>query len=90
MCLKFKFKIMEIKVCCWTSCKKRHSKYIIKRIKNDIKFFNLENVEVKESLCMWMCSKWPNVKIDNEVFNNSNPIKISNIMLKKLWIKKNK
>jgi len=81
---------MKIKVCTWTTCKGKFSEYIIKRIKNDIEFYNLKNVEIEESLCMWMCSKWPNTKIDNEIINYSNPLKISDLMLKKLWLKKKK
>ncbi len=81
---------MKIKICTWVACKEKYSEYIVKRIKNDIAFFNLENVIVEESTCMWMCDKWPNVQIDKEIFNNTNPLKISDIMLRKLWLKKKK
>jgi len=81
---------MKIKICTWPACKEKYSEYIVKRIKNDIEFFNLENVIVEESPCMWLCDKWPNVQIDKEIFNNANPLKISDIMLRKLWIKKKK
>jgi NADH:ubiquinone oxidoreductase subunit E len=33
---------------------------------------------------MWLCDKWPNVKINNEIFYNSNPIKISEVIFNKL------
>ena len=81
---------MKIKVCTWPACKDKFSEYIIKRIKNDIEFYNLENVEIEESPCMWMCNKSPNTKIDNDVINYANPLKISDLMLKKLGLRKKK
>jgi len=38
------------------------------------------NVEIIKSWCMWLCKKWPNVKIEinwkEEVFSNMSTIKI--------------
>jgi len=81
---------MKIKVCTWSACKDKFSEYIIKRIKNDIEFYNLKNIEIEESPCMWMCNKSPNIKIDNDVINYANPLKISDLMLKKLGLRKKK
>ena len=75
---------MKIKVCTWTNCSKKFSKYIIKRLKADIEKFNLKNIEIEESHCMWMCSIWPNIKIDSDIINKANPIKASEAMFKRL------
>ena len=76
--------MVKIKVCMWTTCKWKFSSYMITRIKRDIEKFNLKNVEIEESLCMWMCKKWPNAKVDNDVLNYTNPSKLSEAMFKKL------
>jgi NADH:ubiquinone oxidoreductase subunit E len=81
---------MKIKICMWPACKAKFNEYIVKRINNDIKFYWLENIEIEETSCMWLCDKWPNVKIDNDHINYANPLKISDLMLKKLWLKKSK
>ncbi len=82
---------MKIKICTWRACKDNFSEYIIKRIKNDIEFYKLNNIIIEETPCMWLCHKWPNVVIDNDkVINYANPLKISDLMLKKLRLKKNR
>ena len=75
---------MLIKVCCGGSCKGRFSNYMITRIKNDINHFNLKDIEIEESKCMWQCKKWPNAKINEEIVNFCNGSKLSEIMFKKL------
>ena len=76
---------MKIKVCQWWACKANFASYIITRIKRDIEKFDLKNIEIEETLCMWMCKQGPNVKIDNDqIINNANPSKISELMFKKL------
>jgi len=80
---------MEIKICRWKKCSANFSEYIVKRLKADIKRLNLENIEIKETLCMWMCSKWPNVIIDDtEIINYAEPAKVSDRMIN--WPKKKK
>ncbi len=81
---------MKIKVCSWSACSDNFSEYIVKRIKNDIEFYNLKWVEIEETPCMWMCKKWPNVKIDEKIINYANPLKVSDRVLKKLWLVKKK
>lgn len=75
---------MKIRVCRWKSCSEKFSNYIITRIENDKKRFNLKDIEIEETLCMWKCSEWPNVFIDNEFHNKCNPLKISELIFKKI------
>jgi len=75
---------MLIKVCNWNACKNKFSSYMITRIKRDIEKYNLKNVEIEKSSCMWKCTKSPNAKIDNETINYANPCKLSGAMFKKL------
>ena len=74
---------MKVKVCMWTACSAKFSKYITTRIKRDIEKFDLKDIEIEETACMWMCDKGPNVKIDNDIINKADPIKISERILKK-------
>lgn len=75
---------MLIKVCCWNTCSGKFSKYMIARVKNDIEHFDLKNIEIEESKCMWQCKKWPNAKINDEIINFANGAKLSEAMFKKL------
>ncbi len=75
---------MKIKVCTWKMCSERFSSYIIDRLKNDKDRFNLDTLEIEESLCMWECKKWPNVVIDWEKHNSCSPTKVSDILFKKI------
>jgi len=68
---------MKIKVCTWSVCKDRFSEYIITRLKNDKERFNLKDLEIEESLCMWECKKWPNIKVDWNMHNYITPSKAS-------------
>jgi len=75
---------MKIKVCMWKSCKDKFAKYMITRIKNDIEYFDLKNIEIEETPCMGQCKKWPNAKIDNNIINYANWSKLSEAMFKKI------
>lgn len=79
---------MKIKVCTWSACKDRFSDYIITRLKNDKQRFNLNDLEIEESLCMWQCPKWPNIKVDWEIKNYITPSKASEFLF--WWAKKKK
>jgi hypothetical protein len=82
---------MIIKACNWKNCQSRFNSYIITRLKNDIVKFNLENIEIEEHLCMWLCEEGPIIKIDKEVLKNATPIKASEMMFRKLsWNKSKK
>lgn len=72
---------MKIKVCTWSACKDRFSDYIITRLKNDKERFNLDDLVIEESLCMWECKKWPNIKVDENIHNYINPAKASEFAL---------
>jgi len=78
---KNKSKKVKIKVCTWKTClSDNFSNYIIDRLKRDNKTFYWDNVIIEESNCMWECKKWPNIKINEEIYNYIDPIKASNIM----------
>jgi NADH:ubiquinone oxidoreductase subunit E len=72
---------MKIKVCTWKTCMDKFSNYIIDRLNNDKKKFNLNHIDIEESKCMWHCKKWPNIKIDKNIHNYCNPLKASKIIL---------
>ena len=74
---------MKIKVCTWKMCSERFSEYIITRIKNDTTRFNLKDIEIEQTPCMWRCKEGPNVVIENEKFSRMNPLKISDLITKK-------
>jgi len=80
---------MKIQICNWKTCKSRFCEYIEKRINNDIKMFNLANIIVEKTHCMWECSKWPNLIIDGLKYNYCEPAKISSIITKKNNLKSN-
>ncbi len=80
---------MEVKVCTWKMCSERWSEYILKRLENDKKTFNLDKLDIQTSLCMWWCKQWPNVVIWNEKFDRMNPLKTSDLLFKKLKENKN-
>lgn len=79
---------MKIQICCWKTCKSNFSEYITKRLKSDIERLDLKNIEIEETMCMWMCKKWPNVKINNDVINYAEPARISDLVIN--WPKKKK
>lgn len=75
---------MEIKVCIWKACSWKFSNYIIKRIENDKEKFDLENIKIQTTSCMWKCENWPNICIDSENYWKQNPFKTSELLNKKL------
>ncbi|MDQ7009581.1 MAG: (2Fe-2S) ferredoxin domain-containing protein [Candidatus Gracilibacteria bacterium] len=70
-------KIIKIQVCRGKTCRSNFSEYITKRLKGDIERLDLKNIIIEETLCMGMCKKGPNVKVDDEVINYAEPAKIS-------------
>ncbi len=75
---------MDIKICNWKTCSERFCSYIKTRLENDIKKFDLKNINLEDSPCMWDCKIWPNIKINNEKINKVNPTKASELLFKKL------
>lgn len=75
---------MKVKICSWKMCSNKFSSYIKTRIENDIKKFDLKNIEIEEVNCLGDCKRWPNIKIDNELFNYVTPAKASELLFKKL------
>ncbi len=71
---------MKIQVCTWRKCKSNFSEYILKRIENDSKKYNLKKIIYEPCLCLWECSKWPNVLIDWKLQNYYDPLKISKVI----------
>ena len=45
--------------------------------------FDLKNLEIETTTCMWKCETWPNIYINKEIFTNQNPLKTSELILKK-------
>ena len=81
-------KIIKIQVCMGKTCKSNFAEYITKRLKWDIERLDLKNIEIEETMCMWMCKKGPNVKINDELINYAEPAKVSEIVIN--WPKKKK
>ncbi|MFK7780608.1 MAG: (2Fe-2S) ferredoxin domain-containing protein [Candidatus Gracilibacteria bacterium] len=73
---------MKINVCKGKICDGRFSSYILTRLKNDKKRFNLKNLIIEERECMGICDKGPNIEIDGKAINHMNPAKASEIVLK--------
>ena len=72
---------MKIKVCTWKTCNDRFSEYILTRLENDKTRFNLDSLIIEKSLCMWQCKSWPNIAVDWNIQNYSNPAKASSFAL---------
>jgi hypothetical protein len=82
---------MIIKICNWKSCQNNFNLYVIARLKNDIARFKLENIEIEEVSCFWMCDEWPIMKIDKEILKFATPIKASEMLFRKInWVKPKK
>lgn len=75
---------MKVKICTWKSCKEKFSEYIFDRLQNDKEKFDLKNLEIEKTFCMWNCEKSVNIEVWKEKFSLQNPIKTSALILKKL------
>lgn len=71
---------MKIRVCTWKACSNKFSNYILDRLKNDKQRFNLENLIIEETECVWDCTKWPNIIVDWNLKNYVNPAKASELL----------
>ncbi len=80
---------MKIEICFWKTCQEKFSKYIFDRVETDVKKFDLKNIKLEKAACMWMCSKWPNVKIDWEAINYANWALIAERYKWQIYNKKN-
>ncbi len=71
----------EIIICLGSSCFSRGSKNILKTIKTYLNENNLEDeVFFHGQLCMGMCEKGPNMKIDNREFHGVNEENVIGIL----------
>ncbi|MDD2871408.1 MAG: NAD(P)H-dependent oxidoreductase subunit E [Candidatus Gracilibacteria bacterium] len=68
---------MKIKVCTGKTCTDRFSQYITTRLLNDKAKFNLEHLEIEDCMCMGHCKSGPNIMVDGNVKNYTNPAKAS-------------
>lgn len=75
---------MKICICDWKSCKDKFINYTEKRLNSDIEKFELKNIFIEKCSCMWNCKSWPNIKIDNEIFNYIDPAKASKLMMERI------
>lgn len=73
---------MEVKICKWKICSSKFSDYIVARLENDKKNFELNNLEISQTSCLWLCEKWPNILFDGKKITNQNPIKTSTLITK--------
>ena len=76
----------KVQVCRWKACKTNFSEYIIKRLQGDKERLGLSHLEIEEAKCMGMCKRWPNVVVDEELMNYSEPAKVSERVIN--WPKK--
>lgn len=75
----------EMKVCTGRSCSERHSKYILARIRADkAKFDKEDKIDIVECGCQGRCSEGPIFYFDKELFTRGNPVKASEVFLRKL------
>ena len=76
-----------IRVCNWHACKGYNSKYVLERACNALNIpetwwtVDWGQVTVEHGPCLWMCDKWPNVKIvkenwSEEMLSHMNPSKM--------------
>jgi len=75
---------MKIRICCCQKCKNNFSNFIKQRLENDIKRFNLKDVEIEDAWCFWLCKKWPIIEINGEIIQRVTPIIASKKMFEKL------
>lgn len=73
---------MQVQVCSGKSCSGKFSSYITTRLKNDILFYDMGNVEVIESSCMWQCKKSPNIRYKSVIHSYMNPARASELIQK--------
>lgn len=74
---------MKIWICNGKTCKWKFSEYITKRLNWDIEKFDINNLIIEETKCMWECKKWPNVLVDWKMEHYMTPIKASKIICNK-------
>ncbi len=75
--------MIQVQVCSWNSCSSKFSKYISKRIENDISFLNLKNINLSETLCTGSCKKAPVIQINWEKHFYVSPVQASELLDKK-------
>jgi len=76
---------LVIKVCTGRACTERHSQYIEKRLFADREFYHFEDdVSIEQCLCQWRCKEWPTVVFWNDVQVGQNPVKSSEMLVKKI------
>lgn len=75
----------HISVCTGKACSERHSKYIITRLESDIAKFSPEgNFSVGSCICRGNCRESPTVLFDREEMTRMNPIKASEVLMKRI------
>lgn len=81
---------MKIQVCTGKACSERFSEYIVTRVENEKKKYNLKNVDCDTCMCLWHCKKWPNILKNGEVQNYMNPVKVAEMINPSVYSKKKK
>lgn len=72
---------MKVQVCIWKACKSKFSNYIVTRLENDVKKFNLSSLEIETCSCTGNCKKAPNVLFDTTREEYVTPSKASKKVL---------
>ncbi len=74
-----------IRVCTGKSCKTRFSEYIAARLRADkAKFDKNDTIAIETCPCVGRCSEGPNFFFEKELFTKGNPVKASEVFLRKL------
>lgn len=68
---------MKVQVCTGKTCSSKFSQYIITRLQNDKKKFDIKSLSIDECACMGNCKKWPNVMFDKAHEEYMTPAKAS-------------
>ncbi len=75
----------EIAICLGSSCFSRGSKEILKAVKGWLKEHKMEeSVFFHGELCMGICEKGPNIKINGKVFNKVNKYNVIDFLDREL------
>lgn len=74
-----------MKVCTGKACKERFSAYILARLNADkAKFDKNDTMAIESCGCLGKCSEGPNFLCDKELFTRGNPVKASEVFVRKL------
>lgn len=59
-------KNFTLQICLGPRCMERQSRLVMERAKNDLAFYNIDNVKIEHSGCQGGCKEGPMVKVIND------------------------